>query len=165
MDTPEDKDSQTSDSQADGQEDSSSQCFDQRSDLNPGGAGWPLHQLVAFALILVILGMLAMLWVRERRLRAAAEGNAATFKQQRDYLLKSQSMALPLEKIMGKTPGKLTERDVLRTSPGVVEGKKVSVKIISAWPASQVGLKIGDVVAVVAEEEDLPAVTTNPAGD
>ena len=129
------------------------------------GEGWSLHQLVACALLLAILAMLAMLWVRERGARARAEANAATFKMQRDQLIKTQSVALPIEMLVGKNPHKLTEKDVVGAGTCVIDGRKLPVKFISAWPASQVGLKIGDVVAVVADSQERHIASTSPAGD
>jgi len=64
---------------------------------SPSGAS-PAHLMYVGILLVLIIGLLAVLWTRERRLRVAAEQNVANLRQHKQRLLQENRT---LRKAMG----------------------------------------------------------------
>jgi len=113
-------------------------------------------------LLVLIIGLLAALWVRERRRRRRTEGQYASLRAQHDGLRGTLGQLLGTG---GGRPGPSVRRDDLPTETVTINGRERLALRISAAAGRRFGFRPGDIV-LVSEPPPPPGTSpaTQPAG-
>lgn len=119
------------------------------------------YLVIVGCLLMVIIGAMCYLWIRERGKRIAAEEKLATLNS-RDTKLQSVLSQLvggePTEAIRpAVTNLRPIERADLRPMTGTLNGESVSVFEVSASAGERIGFRAGDVIRVAAGAASQPS--------
>ena len=112
-------------------------------------------------LLLLIIGVLAALWMRERNRRVAAERDVSQLLEQsdRDRKMMAQMMMGSIGRQIGpEAEGRAFQRQDHKPVSVTLDGAKRQAYILPASGARRFGFQAGDVIVV---EEDSPATTSS----
>lgn len=128
-------------------------------DNHPATEGKPAcpdstYFLVVGLLLVMIIASLAVLWVRERKRRLAAEAGVARLTGQK------RQMQSVLEQFVGREGalgGPAVRRTDLPSRVGLLDGQRRAIFTISVAAGERVGFEPGDVIVVAGRPATSPA--------